>query len=60
MVARALGRHGVHVDLSADYNRLAHWRITNLDQLAAVQGHQRTKRQPDNQPTLLDALEDPA
>lgn len=27
MVARALGRHGVHVDLSADYLRLARWRI---------------------------------
>lgn len=27
MVARALGRHGVSVDLSADYSRLAEWRI---------------------------------
>ncbi len=27
MVARALGRYGVHLDLSADYLRLARWRI---------------------------------
>lgn len=27
MVARTLGRHGVHIDLSADYLRLARWRI---------------------------------
>lgn len=27
MVARALGRHGISVDLSADYCRLARWRI---------------------------------
>lgn len=27
MMARAMGRFGVHVDLSRDYNRLAAWRI---------------------------------
>lgn len=27
MMARAMGRYGVHVDLSRDYNRLACWRI---------------------------------
>lgn len=27
MVARALGRYGVHIDLSRDYNRLARWRV---------------------------------
>ena len=27
MVARALGRYGVHFDLSADYLRLARWRV---------------------------------
>ena len=26
-VAKALGRHGIHNDMSADYNRLADWRI---------------------------------
>jgi DNA modification methylase len=27
MMARAMGRYGVSIDLSADYNRLARWRI---------------------------------
>jgi hypothetical protein len=27
MVARALGRYGIGVDLSSDYLRLARWRI---------------------------------
>jgi DNA modification methylase len=27
MVARALGRHGLHVDLSTDYLKLAKWRV---------------------------------
>jgi site-specific DNA-methyltransferase (cytosine-N4-specific) len=31
MVARALGRYGVSVDLSADYLRLADWRIFHSD-----------------------------
>jgi hypothetical protein len=29
MVARALGRIGVSVDLSHDYSRLAKWRVTS-------------------------------
>lgn len=29
MIARALGRHGVNIDLSADYLRLARWRIND-------------------------------
>lgn len=31
MVAHALGRHGIGVDLSADYIRLANWRIGESD-----------------------------
>lgn len=31
MMARAMGRYGVHVDLSADYLRLACWRIFESD-----------------------------
>jgi DNA methylase/ParB-like nuclease domain len=31
MMARAMGRYGVHVDLSRDYNRLACWRIFDSD-----------------------------
>lgn len=38
MVAKALGRHGVTVDMSADYCRLARWRTTDRNQLAKVLG----------------------
>jgi site-specific DNA-methyltransferase (cytosine-N4-specific) len=36
LVASALGRHGVSVDMSADYCRLARWRTTDPGQLAAA------------------------
>ena len=34
LVATALGRHGISVDLSADYCRLAEWRTTDPGELA--------------------------
>lgn len=49
MVARALGRFGVSMDLSADYLRLARWRIFESGQAAKVAA--RTDR--DNQGVLL-------
>ena len=36
LVAKALGRHGITVDLSADYCRLAEWRCNDPRQLAAA------------------------
>jgi DNA modification methylase len=42
LVAKALGRHGITVDMSADYGRLAKWRVNDLDQLAKVQGIRRS------------------
>lgn len=36
LVAHALGRHGISVDMSADYCRLAAWRATDPGQLAAA------------------------
>jgi len=33
LVASALGRHGISVDMSADYCRLARWRTTDLRQI---------------------------
>lgn len=36
LVAHALGRHGISVDMSADYCRLAEWRTTDPGQLAAA------------------------
>lgn len=44
MAARALGRQGISVDYSADYCRLARWRCTDLDELAAVRGLPRENR----------------
>jgi hypothetical protein len=38
MVAKALGRTGITVDMSADYSRLAEWRVNDRDSLAKVLG----------------------
>src|SRR5690606_41389647 len=38
MVAKALGRHGISDDMSADYCRLDEWRTNDRDQLAKVLG----------------------
>lgn len=43
MVARALGRYPVHIDLSADYLRLARWRI--YDSGHASKTRERTNRE---------------
>ena len=43
MVARALGRYGVGLDLSRDYLRLAHWRIN--DSRHAAKSTNRTNRE---------------
>ena len=43
-VAKALGRHGISVDLSADYCRLAQWRTTDPGELAKAA--ERPKPQP--------------
>jgi hypothetical protein len=34
LAAKAWGRTGIHLDMSADYNRIARWRTTDRDQLA--------------------------
>ena len=48
MVARALGRHGLHVDLSTDYLKLAKWRVFESGHWAKAV--RRTNE--DNQQTL--------
>jgi hypothetical protein len=45
MVARALGRYGVGVDLSADYLRLARWRIYQSGHSAKTMNRTWTERQ---------------
>jgi DNA modification methylase len=47
LVAKALGRHGISIDMSADYCRLATWRTNNRNQLAKVLGIAKTPA-PDN------------
>ena len=56
MVAKALGRHGISVDMSADYCRLAEWRTNDRDQLAKVLGIAKAEQQPDDQLDLLGLL----
>ena len=59
MVAKALGRHGISVDMSADYCRLAEWRTNDRDQLAKVLGVAKAEKQPDDQLSIFD-LGEPA
>lgn len=54
MVAKALGRTGISVDMSADYCRIAQWRTTDRDQLAKVLHVAKAEQQPDDQPTIFD------
>lgn len=50
MMARSMGRFGVHVDLSRDYNRLAAWRVFESGHgekaLEKAAGKGATKRKP--------------
>jgi 3'-phosphoadenosine 5'-phosphosulfate sulfotransferase (PAPS reductase)/FAD synthetase len=46
LVAKALGRHGVSVDMSADYCRLAEWRVNDPKQSRARAEHAAV-RHPD-------------
>lgn len=41
LVAKALGRHGISVDMSTDYCRLAEWRTNDPKQIERVQNMQR-------------------
>ena len=51
LVAKALGRHGISVDMSADYCRLAEWRCNDRNQLAKVLGVAKADPiAPDEQP----------
>jgi DNA modification methylase len=53
MVAKALGRHGVSVDMSADYCRLAEWRTNDRNQLAKVLGIEKTEAPDPDQMDLF-------
>lgn len=53
LVAKALGRHGISVDMSADYCRLATWRTNDRNQLARVLDLPKAEAQPDDQHALF-------
>ena len=59
LVAKAWGRHGVSVDMSADYCRLAEWRTNDPNQLAKAALREKPKRveHVDGQMSLLDLTE---
>jgi DNA modification methylase len=54
LVADVLGRHGVSVDRSADYCRLAAWRTTDPGQRAAAMGVEKPAAQMNGQIDLFD------
>jgi DNA modification methylase len=54
LAAKALGRHGISVDMSADYCRLAEWRTNDRNQLAKVLGVAKAEQQPADQAGLFD------
>lgn len=58
LVAKALGRHGISVDMSADYCRLAQWRTNDPAQLAkaARKPHTPSAKPIEGQSDLLDLL----
>ena len=67
-VAHALGRHGITVDLSHDYCRVAQWRTTDPGQLAKARQAPKPRpvvvttgegdvEVPPGEPTLLDLIE---
>jgi len=56
LVAHAYGRHGISVDMSADYCRLAGWRTTDPGQLAAARERPKPPPEPTGIGTLFDAF----
>ena len=56
IVASALGRHGISVDLSADYHRIARWRDQDGGLRAKALGVDRPPRELAGQLSLLEAV----
>ena len=57
LVAKALGRHGISVDMSADYCRLAKWRTTDEGEMARAMQVKKPEKQVDGQVSMFDLLE---
>ena len=62
LVASVLGRHGISVDMSADYCRLAEWRTSDPKQRAKAARKPWTPpaEQIEGQSDLLDLIEETA
>ena len=56
LVAKALGRHGISLDMSADYCRLATWRTTDEGEYARALQVEKPAKQVDGQLSLLEVL----
>jgi len=56
LVAKALGRHGITVDMSADYCRIAEWRTNDSAQLAKVLDLPKPPVEADGQLDLFGAV----
>lgn len=54
LVADVLGRHGISVDLSADYCRLSEWRTTDPGQRAKAARVEAVEPVPDGQLSLFE------
>jgi DNA modification methylase len=54
LVAKALGRHGISVDMSADYCRLAQWRTTDPGELARAMQVDKPAVQVEGQISMLE------
>ena len=56
LVAKALGCHGISVDMSADYCRLAQWRTNDEGEIARALQVDKPAQQVDGQGSLLDLI----
>ena len=57
LVAHALGRHGISVDMSSDYCRLAQWRTSDPNQLANARQVDKPAKQIPGQEDLFTILD---
>ena len=57
LLAKVLGRHGISVDMSADYCRLAAWRTTDPGQLAAAMQVPKPAKQTNGQVSMFEDAE---
>ena len=58
LVAKALGRQGISVDMSADYCRLAKWRTTDEGELARALQVKKPEKQIEGQVSMFEFIED--